>query len=377
MTHQKSTPFPLPWSDWIKIVTTTILYPSLMILVFIAAAQWIEPLTFITLLTIVAGVTALAVAKVFIDTSSELKLYVEEVGYYHFNPSNKDLLLFLITQVFYLALVGLGLIFILQSWLQSRSEDQLSTYIAIALVLSLFLQIGIVVASMLSKRKLVATAQEELPEDVVKHVRQHHPNSHLIHEYRFADIKPASLFLSAGVTTLSFRRNICLVSRYFQWNLTKDELIAVLSHEEGHLLTRDVTKNYLIMGTEGWMRAIRFFGIIGLLALYLYAPERDLAVLVALALLLLLLFLSSGMLRLIQQHRMLLQEIRADKYGSSLVGNEMLAHTLQKLPSVIPAPVNSNPLDFLGFRIALLRKRARDLGEEPIVHRQTSRFSTN
>ena len=51
-----------------------------------------------------------------------------------------------------------------------------------------------------------------------------------------------------------------------------------------------------------------------------------------------------------------------------------MAKILKKLPSVIPAPINNDPLEFLGFRIAILRERALDLGEkldeEPMFGRE-------
>ena len=83
--------------------------------------------------------------------------------------------------------------------------------------------------------------------------------------------------------------------------------------------------------------------------------------------------LVSSTLRL----RMYNQEILADEYGASIMGNYNLAYTLKKLPNVIPAPVDDSPFQFLGFRTAILFTRAKQLNETDESVREFSRFSNN
>ena len=162
--------------------------------------------------------------------------------------------------------------------------------------------------------------------------------------------------------SLGWRKNICLISQYFNWKLTDEELIAVLSHEEGHLARHHIRTAYLILGTEGVLRTFRIFIVLTALVLIL----NDLPILgfntfsLIFLMLIILVFLASTCLVLTQRYRVYLQEIRVDSYGGNLVGYEILAKTLKKLPSIIPAPIGSHQLDFLTFRIALLREQAKD-----------------
>ena len=80
--------------------------------------------------------------------------------------------------------------------------------------------------------------------------------------------------------------------------------------------------------------------------------------------LIILVFSTSTCLTLTRQYRVYLQEIRADSYGGDLVGYELLANTLRKLPGVMPAPLGKQQQDFLMFRIALLRNQANKLKSE-------------
>ena len=92
------------------------------------------------------------------------------------------------------------------------------------------------------------------------------------------------------------------------------------------------------------------------------------------------LLIAETFMRVHQQNRVLLLEIRADKFGSELVGNNKLAVVLKKLPSVIPAPVDDNALGFLGFRVEILRKRSKDLREpieQPNVFDQNRIYKVN
>jgi Zn-dependent protease with chaperone function len=305
----------------------------------------------------------------------ELQKLAIRVGYVHFKPSLKDLVLHLITTLFFIVLTGLILNLTFSSLIYASLPFW--QYFLVSLLISLGIQILIVLFNMNAKRKLLATAQEPVKSEIIEYLRNKHPNSHLIHAFRFADIKPASLFLSAGVTTYTWRKNICLISRYFNWKLTDEELIAVLSHEEGHLVSNDIKNSYIISGTEAYYRSLRLFVVFIALVNFL----NNSFILGPIFLLIYTFFsaiilITSACLSFIQQYRIYLQEIKADKYGANLVGNEMLAHTLKRLPKVIPAPINDDPLEFLGFRISLLRDRARTLGE-PTIKQPFSRFSSN
>jgi Zn-dependent protease with chaperone function len=234
-------------------------------------------------------------------------------------------------------------------------------YLGLALFISIGFQVIVVVLSLNSKRKLLATAQSPVNAEIVNHVSQNHPNSHLINEFRFAEIEVASLFLSAGVMTHGWKKNICVISQYFNWKLSDEEIIAVLSHEEGHLARDHIRTAYLITGTEGFLRTFRIF--IVLTALTLILNNIPILIFNTLSIIFLILitlvFITSTCLVLTRQYRVFLQEIRADSYGGNLVGHELLAKTLKKLPSVIPAPLGRQQQDFLMFRIALLRNQEK------------------
>jgi Zn-dependent protease with chaperone function len=204
------------------------------------------------------------------------------------------------------------------------------------------------------KKELLDTAQESIKPEIADYLEKNHPNSHQISEFRFADIQVASLFLSAGVMTYGYSSHICLISRYFNWKLSDEELISVLSHEEGHIARKHPRKLYIILGTEGILRTLRIFYVLAYIVLvneiYSYVVYAILFFGSAF-----LLILVSGLLALIQYYRIFIQEIRADKYAAQLVGNIEVADTLKKLPKIIPAPISPGQTDFLGFRISLLR----------------------
>ncbi|MHA2305780.1 MAG: M48 family metalloprotease, partial [Candidatus Hodarchaeales archaeon] len=148
--------------------------------------------------------------------------------------------------------------------------------------------------------------------------------------------------------------HICLISRYFNWKLSDEELIAVLGHEEGHIARKHPKKQYLIFGTQGILRTFRIFFVVAYIAMIgeIFSTLFYETVFFGTAFLA---FLVSGLLAIIQQYRMFIQEIRADYYAGQLVGNIVVADTLKKLPSIIPAPITPGQTDFLGFRISLLR----------------------
>lgn len=350
----------LPFSDLLLILIYAHFYPLFLGLLFTVLGYFIDDEIIFYLNLIAISLILLVIITIFFYKSYiELRLHAIEVAYVHFQPSWRELVIHLISQVYYVVFLGIILAVVLGSILTEPWPRWM--FFGIALIISLGIQSVIVFLSMYSKRHLLATAQLPVKPEIVDHVRQNHPKSDMINEFRFAEIQLASLFLSAGVMTLGWK-NICLVSQYFNWKLTDEELIAVLSHEEGHLARRHIRTAYLILGTEGVLRSLRVFCVITALILVF----NDLPILsldspfsFIFISLIILVFLSSTCLVFTQRYRIYLQEIRADSYGGFLVGYEMLANTLKKLPSVIPAPISNRQLDFLGFRIALLREEAK------------------
>jgi Zn-dependent protease with chaperone function len=344
----------LPFSDILILVFYTIFLPLFFgFLIISISYQMNTELLFYISLTVISLLIFLIVFFFFYKAYKELRSYAIKVSHVHFQPEWREIIIHLITQVYSVVFLGILLAVFLGRFLIDLSYWQ---YLGLALILSLGYQVILVILSSNSKSKLLATAQTPVSPEIINHVRENHPNSHLINEFRFADIELASLFLSAGVMTLGWKKNICLISQYFNWKLTDEELIAVLSHEEGHLARHHIRTAYLILGTEGLLRTFRIFIVITALILIL----NDLPILIfntfslIFLMLIILVFLTSTCLVLTQRYRIYLQEIRVDSYGGNLVGHELLANTLKKLPSIIPAPIGSHQLDFLKFRIALL-----------------------
>ncbi|MFX0124808.1 MAG: M48 family metalloprotease [Candidatus Hodarchaeota archaeon] len=355
----------LPLSDLLLLAIYTLFYPLFIGSIIINLSYLINNnLLFYISLTVITLLLFLITLLFFYKSYTELRSYAIEVDYVHFQPSWRDFIIHLISQVYSIVFLGVFLAVILGSFINDLPQWM---YFGLALVISLGFQGIIVILSLGSKRKLLATAQAPVKPEIINYVRQNHPKSHLIREFRFAEIELASLFLSAGVMTLGWK-NICLISQYFNWKLSDEELIAVLSHEEGHLARRHIRTSYLILGTEGILRTLRVFIVITALVLIL----NNLPIITfdtfsfIFIILIILVFLTSTCLVLTQRYRVYLQEIRADSYGGDLVGYEILANTLKKLPSVIPVPIGKHQLDFLRFRIALLREQANKLKVDSI-----------
>ncbi|UCG04195.1 MAG: M48 family metalloprotease [Candidatus Heimdallarchaeota archaeon] len=352
---------PLPVSDFLLLAIYALFYPLVFGLLVIGLGYLINnDLLFYISLTVISLGLFLTMLLFFYKSYTELRSHAIEVAHVHFQPSWREVIIHLITQVYSVVFLGILLAIFFGSTIIDLPQWQ---YLGLALIISLGYQGMFIILSLNSKRKLLATAQTPVSTEIVNHVRQNHPNNHLINEFRFADVELASLFLSAGVMTLGWKKNICLISQYFNWKLTDEELIAVLSHEEGHLARHHIRTAYLILGTEGILRTFRIFIVLNALILIL----NDLPILafntfsLIFLILIILVFLTSTCLVLTQRYRVYLQEIRVDCYGGNLVGHEILANTLKKLPSIIPAPIGSHQLDFLTFRIALLREQANKL----------------
>ena len=353
----------LPLSDWLLVFFYIWIIPFFIGLIFVIIAIIIIDYQLYLLIEclFLLGLLPFFLIK-FSSIFKELKKTAEYVGYVHFKPSIKDILLYLFPQMFLIIIMGLLFYLIFENF--SMTTVSLWIYLVIAGITSLGFQGFIVFIAESQKQKLLSTAQEKISENLESKMHTY-PNSNTISEYRFADIKPASLFLSAGVTTYTWRSNICIISRYFQWKLTEDELLIVLSHEIGHVNNKDMFYNYFMVGTSGWLRILRFFAALSLFTQLPGEVSSNLSLLLLYIFELFLILFDSICLNLVLQYRLYLQEIRADAFGAKFVSNTAMAKILKKLSSVIPAPVNDDPLEFLGFRIAILRERARDNSEEP------------
>ncbi|MFX0085213.1 MAG: M48 family metalloprotease [Candidatus Hodarchaeota archaeon] len=343
----------LPLSDWVLVIVYIICFPVFICSpLFIISILMVNSIDFFIIIAIISSILLLIIGYYYIKTYIELKSYALEVNYFQFIPSWRDLILNLLRQFYQILFYFFVFYFLIN--LIIGSSYQIGVYFAIAILTSLVFQIRIILISMRMKKELLATAQESIKPEIKEYLEKNHPNSHQISEFRFADIQVASLFLSAGVMTYGYSSHICLISRYFNWKLTDEELISVLSHEEGHIAKKHPKKQYIILGTEGILRNLRIFYVLAYIVLI-----RDIFSSISNEILFFgsafLLILVSGSLALIQYYRIFIQEIRADSYAGQLVGNIEVANTLKKLPKVIPAPISPGQTDFLGFRISLLR----------------------
>ena len=247
----------------------------------------------------------------------------------------------------------------------------------ISVSFSFFLQIIQVFFMNKSKMKLISTAYEPVSTELLNQLYEKTNDSKKIKKFYFADIKPASLFLTAGVTDYSLKSNVCLVSKYFQWKLSDTELLAVLGHEIGHVAHKDMFQSKILVDLQASARTFLFYFLLSILKNYFSGESLTTNLILVEVGILVLVILAQLLISFSLQLRMLNQEILADEYGSKIMGNYNLSHTLKKLPSVIPAPVDDDPLQFLGFRVAILNQRAKNLGETDNSVREFSRFSNN
>ncbi|MFX0171814.1 MAG: M48 family metallopeptidase [Candidatus Hodarchaeota archaeon] len=352
----------LPISDWLLIIFYVLIFPLIWGLFIISLAllndnDWF----FFLILLVILIFFLLIIGNAYFKAYNQLKEFAFSVKYVHFQPSWRDLALVLIRYFYYVVIIGLILLLLLRPIIILKLS--LWSYFALMLFASIAIQIYLMIRAMYAKIALLNTAREPISEEIINYINQNHPHSHLITQYRFADIQIPSLFLSAGVMTFG-KSNIALISRYFNWKLSNEELIAVISHELGHLSHNHIIHSYIHEGLAVVLRSLRFFCILsGLMfsvensSLVQLILSTDPLISLMYIILVLAVFLSSGMLGLFRQYRVLLAEIRADNYGAKLVGHEVLASTLRKLPDTIPSPISYNQSSFLGFRIALLRNQ--------------------
>ena len=352
----------MPFSDIILIILYVFIYPLFAGLSIILISALIdEEILIFLLLNFICTFLFLISLVLYYNSYKKLEALVLEVGFYHFQPSWREIVIHLIQQVYYVLALGFILAIILRAFI----VETLWILFGISLFTSLVVQIFFLIRSIRSKKELLSTAQETVDQEILEHLRNKYEKSRLISEYRFADIQLPSLFLSAGVMSFGWKKNICLISRYFHWKLTYEELIAVILHEIGHIANDHLKNSYLLSGTEAFLRTMRIFCvIIGLVLLTQTFFTLNYLFLFTYLILILLVFLSSTFLTFFFRYRIFLAEIRADSFSAKAIGNTLLADTLRKLPSTIPSPIGYNQSSFLGFRVAILRHQAKIEGKK-------------
>jgi Zn-dependent protease with chaperone function len=359
MENQEKLRFPI--SDWILISFYVIIYPlvfgiTLVLFLFILNDKTSQLLGLNIIMIIFLMINLFLYQLVF----RKLNEYAKKVDFYHFTPSLADLLIHLIKQVYYVVFLGFLFTFVLD-FLTILPKTTLTGYLGFSIVISLLFEGILVVIRMQRKIALVQTAQEPVKDVIIQELYVNVPESRIISEFRFADIQIPTLFLSAGVTTFGLKKYICLVSRYFNWKLTDEELIAVLLHEVGHIKNHHIRKSYLIIGTEVILRSLRIFIIIIMLLVisgHLETLKFDLYSIFFLGLVFNA-FLSSAFLNFVHRYRVYLAEIWADDFSAKRVGALEVADILRKLPQLIPSPLVYDQSSFLGFRVNLLRKSVK------------------
>ncbi len=360
--------------DWFSAFLNLVLVPFIILLVFFTGIGFLNSNQQIISMSFAIVLLFLLILPYYRNNFKKLTKFATDTYYVHFKPSNKDLILSFYGQAFMLIILTVVILFFLPGLLATSNTYSL---LGLSFGLALILQLVTFFLMNRSKIKLIETAIEPVPNTLLSELFEKTKDVTKIKNFAFADIKPASLFLSAGVTNYSFNSNICLISRYFQMKLSKEELMTVIGHEIGHVVHRDMFQNQFLVDLQAISRVFliyflfinlqEFFGLTndGLLFTLLKFFTLILIVIVQL--------LISFSLRL----RMFNQEILADEYGASIFGNYSMAYTLKKLPNVIPAPVDDSPFQFLGFRTAILFARAKQLNETDETVREFSRFSNN
>ena len=364
---------PHSWLDFLYMLIFSIILPLSILIAINDLFQLNKNNSIMNLsgLLIISLIIFFSILTYYIRQYKLIFSYAVEVGYPHFKPSLKDLILGLYGSIFsVLILVIAVLLFLIPRF--KLNELMIFELFIFAIIISTLYQLLSILIMTISKRNLLSTSMESLDSSLLERIKNI-PGSEKISEFRYADIKPASLFLSAGVTKYNGRKNICLISRYFQWKLTADELVAVLSHEVGHVHNNDLAIGYILLAYNYFVRTIYYASILLTFSFFQFPLESSISLLI-----LALNMLSSLVMRYLLNYRMFIQEIKADFYGATIVGNYVMANTLKKMPSAIPAPVNDDPLEFLGFRVAILNNRAKNTGETfPTPTRSISRFSNN
>jgi Zn-dependent protease with chaperone function len=347
----------LPLSDLALLLFYSLIAPIIFLIPFLIVSSFSSTnFVFFLILSIPIGLIFFYLTYYHFVFRNRIKSLALRVSYYHFQPSWYDFGIHLIRYVYYILFFGFFLDFLIQIW-GNNSVTHWDFFI-LAIIFSLGIQLFFVILSYRSKRNLVVTARESVDAIIITKLQSYEPKSNLIKEYRFADIQAQTLFLSAGVTSFGYSNNICLISRYFQWKLSEEEMLGVLLHEIGHISNHHLQRSYQLVGLEFILRTFRIFAIFSLInLLHEYSSLISLPPTSSLSFLLfcILTFVSSTLLFLITYYRSFLAEIESDYFSGSRIGFQLLADTLRKLPSYIPSPIGYNQSSFLGFRVALLR----------------------
>ena len=345
----------LPISDLVMLIFYGLIAPILLLmLLMVISSYYSTDYEFFLVLAIPTSLIFLYLLYYFFISRNRVKSLALRVSFFHFQPSWYDLGIHLIRYVYYIIFFGIVLNIIYEG---VSSKDLTNLEIGVlAVIFSLGIQIFFIIMAYRSKRRLIITARESVDKEIIAKLHSYEPESDLIKEYRFADIQVQTLFLSAGVTSFGYSKNICLISRYFQWKLSEEELISVLLHEIGHISSKHLERSYQIIGLEFVLRTLRIFAILsGIAILRQYGGFLSIPQAIAFLTFSLVAFVSSTILFLIIYYRSFLAEIDSDFFSGSRIGYKLLADTLRKLPSLIPSPMGYNQSSFLGFRVALLR----------------------
>ncbi|MHA2176594.1 MAG: hypothetical protein ACXABI_17345, partial [Candidatus Hodarchaeales archaeon] len=217
----------LPLSDLVIFLLYSVIIPILLLIPLMLFLSFVSfDVEGFLILTIPIGFIFLILIYFYFVFRNRIKDLAIRVSFYHFQPTSYEFVIHLTRYVYYILFFSIFLNFILERL--DAEYLSLVVFIILAVVFSLAIQFFTVIMTYKMKRNLVITARESVDNEIITKLHSYEPKSDLIKEYRFADIEVQTLFLSAGVTSFGYSNNICLVSRYFQWKLSEEELLSVL-----------------------------------------------------------------------------------------------------------------------------------------------------